>query len=78
MPGALLLDAVLMAVTGQTGDEGGVVIQIAKFFRFVRPGESVRVRWRSTGKGVIGFECRRIDDDAIAVAGTLAYRAVVP
>lgn len=71
IPGALLLDEVVRAVAGPAPDDGEVVIRAAKFFRPVRPGETVVVRWQSETDGGIRFECRLVADDGLAAAGTI-------
>lgn len=70
VPGALLLDEVVKAVAGKTGRDGKVTIRAAKFFRPVRPGDSIFIRWQSGADGAIAFECR-LADDGMAAAGTL-------
>ncbi|MBU6506481.1 MAG: hypothetical protein KGQ82_03160 [Alphaproteobacteria bacterium] len=72
IPGALLLDEVLKAVAVAASGDADVVIRAAKFFRPVRPGETVRVQWQRQVDGSIKFECRLVGGDALAAAGTLA------
>ena len=69
IPGALLLDEVVHAITAHSGD--GVVIRSAKFFRPVRPGESIRAQWRLANNGAIAFECHVTADGALAATGTI-------
>ncbi len=76
MPGALLLDEVVAAVIETPGTDQRVVIRVAKFFRPVRPGERLCVRWQSLAGGTIKFECRLIGTDAMAAAGTLEVTPV--
>jgi len=71
VPGALLLDEVVKAIAETAYSGLDVMIRTAKFFRPVRPGESVQLRWQSTDGGVIKFECRVADGDKMAAAGTL-------
>lgn len=71
IPGALLLDEVVAAIAGNVGAEHGILIRTAKFFRPVRPGDSMNVRWQSAVSGVVRFECRVVGDADVAVAGTL-------
>jgi len=71
IPGALLLDEVVRAVAGDPTGDGEVVIRAAKFFRPVRPGETVVVRWQSQAAGKIKFECRVLSDEGLAAAGTI-------
>lgn len=75
IPGVLLLDEVVKAVAGLPGGAGEIVIRSAKFFRPVRPGEGVRLLWQSGATGIIKFECRMLDDDDLAVAGTIEMGA---
>jgi 3-hydroxyacyl-[acyl-carrier-protein] dehydratase len=76
IPGAVLLDEVLRAVTGSASDTGDVTIRAVKFFRAIRPGEAVHVRWQSQADGGIRFECRLVEGDDLAAAGTLAIKPV--
>jgi 3-hydroxymyristoyl/3-hydroxydecanoyl-(acyl carrier protein) dehydratase len=69
IPGALMLDAVMQVLEGEAGG-GAVLIRSAKFFRPVRPGESLRVNWESVAGGV-KFECRVAGDDALAASGVV-------
>lgn len=69
IPGALLLDEVVKAIVEAGG--GVIVIRTAKFFRPVRPGENVDVRWQSHADGAIKFECRLAGGDSVAATGTL-------
>ena len=71
IPGALLLDEVVQAVAGPAADDGEIVIRAAKFFRPVRPGETVVVRWQRRTDGEIAFECRLLPGDDLAAAGTI-------
>lgn len=71
IPGALLLDEVMKAVAGTSDGADEIVIRSAKFFRAVRPGERVRLRWQPAANGSIAFECRTLDGDVLAAAGTI-------
>ncbi|HVA35823.1 MAG TPA: hypothetical protein VNG52_06265 [Stellaceae bacterium] len=71
IPGALLLDEVVRAVAGDPTGDGEVVIRAAKFFRPVRPGETVVVRWQPQAAGEIKFECRVLSDEGLAAVGTI-------
>lgn len=71
IPGALLLDEVVKAVARAAYSDGEIVIRVAKFFRPVRPGESVHVRWQPVAAGAVKFECRLTSGDSVAAAGTL-------
>ncbi len=76
IPGALLLDEVVQAVAGLAADNGEIVIRAAKFFKPVRPGETVLVRWQRRTDGEIIFECRLAPDDYLAASGTIAFGRV--
>lgn len=76
VPGALLLDEVIKAVTEPGGEGNEIVIRSAKFFRPVRPGETVLVRWESQPNTGVKFECRLAADDDLAVAGILEIGGV--
>jgi 3-hydroxymyristoyl/3-hydroxydecanoyl-(acyl carrier protein) dehydratase len=70
VPGALILDEVVMAIAGTTHN-GHVVIGTAKFLSPLLPGEDVTLRWQISGPGAVKFECRREGDEKLAVTGTL-------
>lgn len=71
IPGALLLDEVVKAVARAANSDGEIVIRAAKFFRPVRPGETVHVRWQPVAAAAVKFECRLTNGDGVAAAGTL-------
>ncbi len=71
IPGALLLDAVIAAIAGDSRD-APMRIRSAKFLRIVRPGEDVELNWQTLPDGGIKFEGRV--DDALAVTGAFAYQ----
>jgi 3-hydroxymyristoyl/3-hydroxydecanoyl-(acyl carrier protein) dehydratase len=71
IPGALLLDEVAKAVAEPDGAGSEIVIRSAKFFRPVRPGDTVLVRWQFQPNTAVKFECRLAADDDLAVAGVL-------
>jgi 3-hydroxymyristoyl/3-hydroxydecanoyl-(acyl carrier protein) dehydratase len=70
VPGALILDEVVMAIAGATYN-GHVVIRSAKFLAPVIPGDSVTLRWQTLANGSVAFECRREGSETLAVTGTL-------
>lgn len=79
IPGALLLDEVVKAVVEAAGSSGETVIRTAKFFKPVRPGESLHVRWQSLADGAIKFECRLTGgDENVAAAGILEIGSATP
>ncbi len=63
IPGALLLDHALGAI----GAGIPLEIQVAKFLRPVRPGDSISIRWQHRADGAVTFECRV--EDALALSG---------
>jgi len=70
IPGAVLLDEVIAAATGQFQlPDSGCAVSSAKFLRPVRPGEELLIRLEPQVHGAIRFECRVGDD--IALSGTL-------
>jgi acyl-coenzyme A synthetase/AMP-(fatty) acid ligase len=70
IPGAVLLDEVIAAATGQFQlPDSGCAVTSAKFLRPVRPGEELLIRLEPGAQGAIRFECRVGDD--IALSGTL-------
>lgn len=76
IPGVLLLDEVVQAISRSGHDDGEMMIRAAKFFRPVRPGEAVRIRWQSQADGGIKFECRLVQGDGLAAAGILEFGPV--
>lgn len=71
IPGALLLDEVVRVVAEAAGHDGEIMIRVAKFFRPVRPGDPLLLRWQRFGGAQIGFECRMIGGHVLAASGTL-------
>jgi 3-hydroxyacyl-[acyl-carrier-protein] dehydratase len=78
IPGALLLDEVVKAAAEPANPGSEINVRTAKFFRPVRPGERLSIRWKVSDAGVIEFECRLIDDDALAAAGSLEVGSAPP
>lgn len=78
IPGAVLLDEVVRAVAERLCDDQKVVFRTAKFFRPVRPGEAVQIRWQAHENGGIKFECRLVEGDALAAAGTVEFEPASP
>ena len=68
IPGALLLDEVVR-VLGR--EEHGLIIRSAKFFRPLRPGQSIRVEWQCLAGGVKKFECHLSGQGGLVAAGTV-------
>jgi len=69
MPGALLLDSILLAVTRGTRAPT-VAIKAAKFLRPVRPGDRLRVQWEPKGADT-AFTCSLAASGETAVSGVL-------
>jgi 3-hydroxyacyl-[acyl-carrier-protein] dehydratase len=74
IPGAVLLDEAIDAIAGAGSPADAIVIRSAKFFQPVRPGEAVHIRWRSRADGQIAFECRVLNPERRAAAGTVQIR----
>ena len=56
IPGAILLDTALTAITAAEGlTPGPCRLRSAKFLHPVRPGESMLVEWQATAAGGIAF-----------------------
>jgi 3-hydroxymyristoyl/3-hydroxydecanoyl-(acyl carrier protein) dehydratase len=71
IPGALLLDAVLVAIRGAAATRT-CRIRAAKFLRPVRPGDRLRIEWTERD-GKTEFRCLLLDDDAVAATGALSF-----
>ena len=78
IPGVLLLDEVVRAVTAPGRDTRTLTFRTAKFFRPVRPGQAIRILWDARENGRIEFECRLIEGDVLAAAGTVAIEPAPP
>jgi len=70
IPGAVLLDEVLLALAGPGNDAPGCTIRSAKFLHPVRPGDGVVIRWETDG-GDIKFECRLRDTERLVLTGSM-------
>jgi 3-hydroxymyristoyl/3-hydroxydecanoyl-(acyl carrier protein) dehydratase len=73
IPGALLLDAVLVAIRGEA-EPRACRIRAAKFLRPVRPGDRLRIEW-TEHDGRTEFRCLLLDEDIVAATGTLSMGA---
>ena len=71
VPGALLLDAVVVAIAGGQ-IKRDIVIRSAKFLHPVRHGAPLQLRWRAEGGSQVRFECLMATDGALVIAGTLS------
>jgi 3-hydroxyacyl-[acyl-carrier-protein] dehydratase len=72
LPGALLLDAVLIAVAGGAGGKNPASssVRSVKFLRAVRPGSRLRIVWEVKGED-IQFACSLAETGETAMTGTL-------
>ena len=71
IPGAVLLDRVLRALSEHQPMAEPIEIAHAKFLRPVRPGNLVTLRWQAAEGGTVKFECRLTDPDELAMSGAL-------
>lgn len=72
IPGALLLDAVLLALAGDAGGGlGGAEIRSVKFLRPVRPGDRLVIRWEGRPNGETRFEGLLRDPERVALTGVV-------
>jgi 3-hydroxymyristoyl/3-hydroxydecanoyl-(acyl carrier protein) dehydratase len=69
LPGALLLDAVLLAVAGEAGAPSCTVRSV-KFLRPVRPGDRLRIEWDLKDEET-HFSCSLPASGEVAVTGIL-------
>jgi len=74
IPGAVLLDEVLLAVAGASSGERSI-IRSAKFLQPVRPGDALVIRWEPESNGLAKFECRLLDPERLALIGTVQLEA---
>ena len=70
IPGALVLDAVLEAVTGTASVVQACEIRAVKFLRPVRPGDRLRIEWHEE-RGETRFQCVLVEAGEIALTGAL-------
>lgn len=77
IPGALLLDEVLLAIAeGEGRQVGACVIRSAKFLHPVRPGDRLVLRWETRPIGETRFECMLFDPERVALSGTVQLEAI--
>ena len=77
IPGALLLDEVLLAIAeGEGRTVGACVIRSAKFLHLVRPGDRIVVRWETHPVDETRFECILLDPERVALSGTVQLEAI--
>ena len=77
IPGAVLLDEVLRALTSGAAVER-YAIRSVKFLQPVRPGDAMLIRWDTQADGETTFECRLVDPDRPALTGTVRWGAAAP
>jgi 3-hydroxymyristoyl/3-hydroxydecanoyl-(acyl carrier protein) dehydratase len=72
IPGALLLDEVLLAIAdGEGRTAGACIIRSAKFLHPVRPGDRLVIRWEGNAAGGTRFECLLLDPERLALSGSV-------
>ena len=77
LPGALLLDEVVLAIAAGEGRIAAVpTVRSAKFLHPVRPGDRLAVRWDSDPAGETRFECFLLDPDRLALSGAVRLDTV--
>ena len=69
MPGALLLDAVLLAIAGSAAAPS-CTVRMVKFLRPVRPGDAMRIEWEQKSDGA-HFRCLLSATGDIAMTGVI-------
>lgn len=74
IPGAVLLDEVLRALTAGAADH--YAIRAVKFLQPVRPGDAVLIQWDIRPDGETTFECRLLEPNRLALTGTARWGAV--
>jgi 3-hydroxymyristoyl/3-hydroxydecanoyl-(acyl carrier protein) dehydratase len=76
VPGALLLDEVIR-IFDETGEQDEqIIVRVAKFHHPVRPGEELRLRWRSATCSLVEFECHRQSGDILVASGKIEFRRI--
>jgi 3-hydroxymyristoyl/3-hydroxydecanoyl-(acyl carrier protein) dehydratase len=73
IPGALILDEVIATLPA-----GATAVRSAKFFHFVRPGETLRLHWTEYSGHAARFECRLHPGGALVASGTIETNAPPP
>ncbi len=69
VPGALLLDVVLLAIAGDAAVPS-CTVRTVKFLRPVRPGDRLRIEWEKKSDGV-HFRCVLSETGDIATTGII-------
>jgi 3-hydroxyacyl-[acyl-carrier-protein] dehydratase len=79
IPGALLLDEVLLAIAdGECRVLGACTIRSAKFLHPVRPGDRLVIRWEGEEPGEVRFACFLLDPERLALSGAVQFEVVAP
>ena len=84
LPGVVLLDAAMHALTtrhGMAGKTNKVQFKSAKFLSPVRPGESLTLQYAESPSGCLRFEIRCIDsrgDERSVASGSVVFSQVTP
>jgi 3-hydroxymyristoyl/3-hydroxydecanoyl-(acyl carrier protein) dehydratase len=73
IPGAVLLREVLRIVAPD-GEAMCCEIRAARFFKPVRPGDSLTIRWNTPGEGEISFTCAGGVTEERVLSGTIRVR----
>jgi 3-hydroxymyristoyl/3-hydroxydecanoyl-(acyl carrier protein) dehydratase len=69
MPGALLLDMVLLAIAGSAAAPS-CIVKMVKFMRPIRPGDRLRIEWQRQSDGM-HFRCVLPETGDIAITGII-------
>lgn len=79
MPGALLLDEIVLAIAAAEGRNAGApTARSVKFLHPVRPGDRLALRWDSDAAGETRFECFLLDPERLALSGAVRLDTVAP
>lgn len=79
MPGALLLDEIVLAIAAAEGRNAGApTVRSVKFLHPVRPGDRLALRWDSDAAGETRFECFLLDPERLALSGAVRLDTVAP
>jgi 3-hydroxyacyl-[acyl-carrier-protein] dehydratase len=79
MPGALLLDEVVLAIAaGEGGKAGAPTVRSAKFLHPVRPGDRLALRWDGDAAEEVRFECFLLDPERLALSGAVRLDTLAP
>jgi 3-hydroxymyristoyl/3-hydroxydecanoyl-(acyl carrier protein) dehydratase len=79
LPGALLLDEVVLAIAaGESRNAGAPMVRSAKFLHPVRPGDRLALRWQSDAAREVRFECFLLDPERLALSGAVRLDTVAP